>query len=142
MITLYKNKSDLKVMNKQLTKVKDIEKYELFDIDVVTPTFILTYEPSIIDSNYLYYDKNKRYYYINEISRIDGGEVIIKCSVDVLMSFKTDILNCKATIDRNENERNGYLNDSSYKAYAYSQIVAKKFPNGMNDDSIILMTIG
>ena len=142
MISLYKNKSDLKVMNKQLTKVKDIEKYELFDIDVVTPTFILTYEPSIIDSNYLYYDKNKRYYYINEISRIDGGEVIIKCSVDVLMSFKTDILNCKATIDRNENERNGYLNDSSYKAYSYSQIVAKKFPNGMYDDSIILMTIG
>lgn len=142
MITLYKNKSDLKVMNKQLTKVKDIEKYELFDIDVVSPTFILTYEPSIIDSNYLYYDKNKRYYYINEISRIDGGEVIIKCSVDVLMSFKTDILNCKATIDRNEFERNGYLNDGKYQAYAYNQIVAKKFPNGMYDDSIILMTIG
>lgn len=142
MLTLYHNKSDKIVLNKSLTKIADIESYQIFNKDVVAPVYNISYSESFSKANYLYDSANKRYYYIKEISEKSGGELILACEVDVLMSFSSEIKNCYATIDRNEFERNGYLNDGKYQAYAYNQIVAKKFPKGMYDDSIILMTIG
>ena len=61
---------------------------------------------------------------------------------DVRYSHREGIKGLTCTVARNENLSNGYLPDSSYKTYAYEQIVCKAFPNKFNNDSIILMTVG
>ena len=110
--------------------------------DIISPTYNVEFFNEIYNTNYLYDDTTKRYYYVNNIEMDSGGRVNLYCDVDVLMSFATEIKKVTATVDRNENTKNGYLVDSRYKTYAYEQIVAKRFPNAMNNDSIILMTIG
>ena len=142
MIKLLKNLSDRKVVSKNITDILTLTAYELIDVDVVSPSFICEYDSRILDANYIFYDTTDRYYYISEVKLTEAGQMHIRCSVDVLMSFAAEIRKCKATIDRNEKQRNGYLNDNRYQAYAYSQIVAKKFPHALEDDSIILMTVG
>ena len=61
---------------------------------------------------------------------------------DVRYSHREGIKGLTCTVARNENLKNGYLHDSSYNIYAYEQVVCKMYPNAINQDSIILMTVG
>ena len=73
---------------------------------------------------------------------IQNQTVIITCKIDVLMSYRTKILSNTCTISKNENLSNAYLYDNGYQLLSYKNIVTKKFPSGLTDNSIILMTVG
>ena len=71
-------------------------------VDILSPSFIFNNDSTLYDYNYLYCATFKRYYYITGISILTGGRILIQCSVDVLQTYKDEILNCKATITRSE----------------------------------------
>lgn len=142
-ITLYNTKSDKEKLNKDLTELVVVDDAKITtSFDMLKATVIL--KRNIINDitriNYLYIDSFKRFYFC-EVS-IENGFIILSCDVDVLMSYKNDILKIEATIDRNEFLRNGYIQDDSYKVLAYEEVVCKSFPSGLTNDSLILMTVG
>lgn len=142
-ITLYNTKSEKEKLNKELTELVVVVDAKITtSFDMLKATVIL--KRNVIDDitkiNYLYIDSFKRFYFC-EVS-IENGFIILSCDVDVLMSYKTDILKIEATIDRNEFLRNGYIQDDSYKVLAYEEVVCKSFPSGLTNDSLILMTVG
>lgn len=101
--------------------------------------------PVIYGYNYMYIDEFQRWYFIDDIINISANRWIIKASVDVLMSFKNDILSTSAVIDKAENEftANLYLDDGSFvmDSRKYNQV--KEFPSGLNTDgSYILICAG
>ena len=144
-ITFYNNESDAIVVSKKITSVSSINNAKIInETDIVNPSIVVSrkfYDSNILKANYLYIDKLDRYYYINNISFAESM-IVIDCTVDVLMSYKKQIRNITCTVTRNENLKNGYLNDDNYNIQAYKQVVCKMFPNGINNDSIILMTAG
>ena len=144
-ITFYNNESDAIEVSKKITSVSSINNAKIInETDIVNPSIIVSrnfYDSIILQANYLYIDNLHRYYYINNISFADSM-IVIDCTVDVLMSYKNGIRNITCTVTRNENLKNGYLNDDNYNIQAYKQVVCKMFPNGINNDSIILMTAG
>ena len=144
-ITFYNNESDAIVVSKKITSVSSINNAKIInETDIVNPSIVVSrkfYDSIILKANYLYIDKLNRYYYINNISFAESM-IVIDCTVDVLMSYKKQIRNITCTVTRNENLKNGYLNDDNYNIQAYKQVVCKMFPNGINNDSIILMTAG
>lgn len=144
-ITFYNNESDAIVVSKKITQISSINNAKIInETDIVNPSIIVSrkfYDSIILKANYLYIDKIERYYYINNISFAESM-MVIDCTVDVLMSYKKQIRNITCTVTRNENLKNGYLNDDNYNIQAYKQVVCKMFPNGINNDSIILMTAG
>lgn len=144
-ITFYNNESDAIVVSKKITQISSINNAKIInETDIVNPSIIVSrkfYDSIILKANYLYIDKLERYYYINNISFAESM-IVIDCTVDVLMSYKSKIRNITCTVTRNENLKNGYLNDDNYNIQAYKQVVCKMFPNGINNDSIILMTAG
>lgn len=144
-ITFYNNESDAILVDKKITSISSISNAKIInETDIVNPSIIVSrnfYDSIILKANYLYIDKLDRYYYINNISFADSM-IVIDCTVDVLMSYKSEIRNITCTVTRNENLKNGYLNDDNYNIQAYKQVVCKMFPNGINNDSIILMTAG
>ena len=144
-ITFYNNESDTIVVSKKITQISSISNAKIInETDIVNPSIIVSrkfYDSLILKANYLYIDKLERYYYINNISFAESM-IEIDCTVDVLMSYKNQIRNLTCTVTRNENLKNGYLNDDNYNIQAYKQVVCKMFPNGINNDSIILMTAG
>lgn len=115
-------------------------------IDYMNPTFIIGTDSdtmnTIKDSNYLYVERWKRYYYIDSYEFQTGGRLIIKCHIDVLYTYKNEILNTTCTVDRNEKKCNGYIIDTDFTKLAYKKYVTKKFPKGFDTESIILMTVG
>ena len=91
--------------------------------------------------NYFYIPDFRRYYFKTGLTN-DNGECVVTMREDVLMSWKDEIKMNAATVTRNENISNGYLNDPQFKAVAYEEIVTRQFPNAMEDDTLILMTVG
>lgn len=144
-ITFYNNESDAIAVNKKITSISSINNAKIInETDIVNPSIIVSrnfYDSIILKANYLYIDKLDRYYYINNISFAESM-IVIDCIVDILMSYKKQIRNITCTVTRNENLKNGYLNDDNYNIQAYKQVVCKMFPNAINNDSIILMTAG
>lgn len=144
-ITFYNNESDAIVVSKKITSISSINNAKIInETDIVNPSIVVSrnfYDSIILKANYLYIDKLDRYYYINNISFADSM-IVIDCTVDVLMTYKNQIRNLTCTVTRNENLKNGYLNDDNYNIQAYKQVVCKMFPNAINNDSIILMTAG
>lgn len=91
--------------------------------------------------NYMYIEEFDRYYFIEEISSIRTNIWTIKGTVDVLMSFKNDILRSSAIIDKVENElaANLYLDDGSFVMDTRKYNEVKEFPNGFNDSGTYIL---
>lgn len=95
--------------------------------------------------NYMYIADFGRYYYIDEIVNVSNNRWIINASVDVLMSFKNDILHTSAVVDKIEgaNQANLYLDDGSFVMDSRKYNEVKEFPSGLNENgSYILICAG
>lgn len=143
-VQIYKTTSEKNKLNKQLELVKEINVKLLNDTEILKPVIEVSHIPikDLNSANYMYIPDLNRYYFIDNIELMTGNNVYISGSVDVLMSYMADILNIKGTVKRSESLKNGYIIDENYKSVSYSQIVTKRFPNSMNQDSFILMTVG
>ena len=143
---LYVVKDDKRKANKNLSNIikenviityKDATEF-------IRPIIVLDYDGSwnMRDCNYIYLSDKNRYYFVEKHSFQKGQKVVYELLIDVRTSHKEGIRSLTCTVTRNENLKNGYLLDSSYKTYAYEQIVCKAFPNKFSNNSIILMTVG
>ena len=82
--------------------------------DVINPsiTFECT-DDKILKSNYVYIPTFNRYYFINSITSMRTNLWRVNLHCDVLYSFRNDVLQIKAIIDRQENNFNRYLIDNN-----------------------------
>ena len=142
-LTFYKNLSDPKKAIKTLTSLGEIQNCILRDEQsVINPNFEVASAALPNDFNYVYCDYTGRYYFTGDPVMVRSGLWRIPCHVDVLSTFFNDYKGISVTVNRNESMRNGFLIDDQYKAKAYREIMCRKFPNKMTDDSIILLTVG
>lgn len=123
---LYYNKSDKRYINKSLTLINDISIELKSDTSIINPTLILSYNSEVMQANYIYIPELDRYYYIDNIIA-STQKLIVECSVDVLMSWRSQIDNMDVIVERSENVYNLYLPDEKFKLYNYPLIQTKKF---------------
>lgn len=101
--------------------------------------------PLLYNYNYMYISEFKRFYFIDEITNVSRNRWVIRASVDVLFSFKNDILNMECVLDKVENEAvaNLYLDDGSFVMDSRKYNEIKEFPYGLNENgSFILICAG
>lgn len=142
-INLYNVSDDNEKVDKTLGTAKSFTNCSIKEqTDVTNITLRFQTTDNLSGYNYAYVSEYGRYYFIDKIETTPTGYWVLSCRCDVLMSFKDQILELKGTVTRSESLYNGFLTDPTYKAYAYKQIVTKTFPNAINDDTFILMTVG
>ncbi len=127
-ITLSNTRDEVEVLDKTLTDSVSRE-CVLVNTDVLNP--ILKLESIVIDKNYVYIPTFKRYYFVRTVETINGMRTLLHCSVDVLMSYKNEIMELDAYISRNEFDANFLLNDSSMPLLAEKRLVVKGFGDDM-----------
>lgn len=82
-----------------LTSMGTISNVVIKDTDeMMTPTFILKTDQLVYNSNYVYCNFTSRYYYITSIDVLTGGRIAINCKVDVLFTYKNEILHSSAWV--------------------------------------------
>ena len=148
-ITLYKTKSANNVINKKLESEKNLGNNCVLadNTSVTSPTVIIggiSSLDSISNYNYAYIAQCHRYYYINDIIALSGGRVKLVLTVDVLMSYKTDILNSTQLVTRQKNKGKMYLADADWTVDGRTYLRSHYFSENHfapQNDSFVLITV-
>ena len=101
-LTFYKQSATPDRVDKTnfLTPVGTVQGVRLNEnTDLMGPAFILKTNPVVYNANYLYADTMGRYYYIDRVTALSGGRISIDCKIDVLHTYRAEILGSSAWVD-------------------------------------------
>ena len=145
-IKLCSSISEIVAINKDISIIDDVSATIKGALSVENPVLILQYKSDIQSNvNYVYIPEYNRYYFVTDIINLTGGRYELHCKVDVLMSFKDNILNLSCIVDKQSSKDNAnmYLDDGSFVVQSKEFVDTINFPNGFNDNGeFILITAG
>ena len=112
-------------------------------VDVLEPVILIgqNVDPSC---NYCYIDLFDRYYNMKPVS-VRTGLTELHCSVDVLMSYSSDILALPAIAARTQvsnDQYSSYLIDTQQRIYTYKTICTRLLHTFSYGSDFILITAG
>ena len=94
MIKFYSIKYDYRIIGKlnNYIPVFELDVPLKHSTDLIKPVLVVNSENSLQDINYCYIDVFERFYFIDKVETIRNNLYRICCTVDVLESFRMDIL--------------------------------------------------
>lgn len=144
---LYYNKSDRRYIKKVLEPVipagassPEFNIEILEDSSIENPRLILSTPTNSIQANYMFIQDLARYYYIDEVT-LSNGRLIVTASVDVLMSFQSEILTTWVVLERQESLFNLYLPDNLLPLETPSNVRTIVFPKGFQKNSEFILIL-
>lgn len=126
-IQLMNNSSPVEKIGKELTAGGTYQCSLKEDTSVLNPIIIIKTSDPVYSYNYMYISDFGRYYFIDDIKSVNNNIWEVHAHVDVLETYKTQILTNSAVVARQQNKFNTYLNDPEWKVYANENVVAYKF---------------
>lgn len=144
-VGFYNTADDPRAVNKTTSLVASLN-CDILDSTNITNPVILVDAPHLHKNiNYMYIADFSRYYFA-KTEIVNGSICKITGECDVLMSFKTGILNTKALLDRTGNNKYNdlFFADEKIRKYAYERTQARYFPNNVlnRDGYCVLITAG
>ena len=142
-IKLMYNKSPKNQVGKATNDISTITGTLKENCDMLSPSVLVETTPiEIVKSNYAYIAAFNRYYFITDYSVIRQNLIQLNLHVDVLESFKTDLLKCSCITSRQKNTWNLYLNDGALRTYQNALFQTLNFPNGFTAHEYVLAVAG
>ena len=143
LIHLFNNTSERNAITKTLTNEITISGSLREESNIHNPVIMIN-APSIIGFNYAYIPDFYRYYYVNDITSVRTGLWRLTLICDVLMSFKSAILNSYAIIDHTQTTQiTEYMQSDIWKTTVKDFTEIINFPSGLLDTGeYILITAG
>lgn len=142
-VTLYSCLASKEVVDKQ-SKLTQIEALTgefrgsmsiLHPVIQIKPTTTSTVAKILTQCNYVYIQEFSRYYFVDMITCVANDLIELELSIDVLYSWKTQILAQKIIVSRNEKEYALYLDDSMLKVYNNPNITVYHFKDSQDNDT-------
>lgn len=134
-VVLQRNKSASNVVNKDLTDVVTVNGTWRNPTSVIDPVVLIDQPEGIeVDDfmaniNYCHIEVAKRWYYITNIIATNNRLWELHCHVDVLMTYKADILAQECIVSRQANVYNLNLDDGWFMSYQNPLVQTKTFSN-------------
>lgn len=142
-IILYQNISENNAVNKNLTELTTLTGTLREQSSIIDPVINISGIDAHIGSmNYAYIPEFNRYYFITNIESVRNGLWRVSFHVDVLFSYREQIKNNHAIIERNEIEYDLKLNDGLFKTQQNPRIAQFPFPSGFNTWNFVLAIAG
>lgn len=129
-IWLQKNTSPPNKVDKNVENILEANGVLKDGCSIIDPVILIDTTLSdnmLADINYVYVETFGRYYYVTNIVLEHTTLYSVHCHVDVLMSFKDEMLENSGVIARQENAYNLYLDDGWFMAYQNPRIQTKLF---------------
>lgn len=142
-ITLYTTTSDRKALTKTLTNTNTVSGLVKQDsrLGWKSITLLISGDFSTFAWNYLALTAGgrTRYYFIQNMTVQRNSLIEITAEEDVLMTFKTEIMNARGLVIRSGNLGNMYYDDGTLKTLASRNTTVKIFPSGFNDNPTYIL---
>lgn len=142
-LILYKNKSDDKVVTKDIEQLIVLNGTLREGCSIINPVIKVEAINNSIASicNYAKIAQFGRYYFVRDII-FTGKLYELHMHVDVLASFQTELKRLDGVIARQEKIYNLYLQDGYFKTYQNPHVSIKQFPNGFDTQQFVLAVAG
>ena len=141
-VKFYTNTSQKNAVNKNISQLFDFSGTLRAESSIIKPVITFSGLTGIASINYAYIPDFGRYYFVTDIVCVRNNLFQVSMSVDVLMSFKSQILANNAIIERNENQYDLKLNDGLFKTMQNPRIAQFEFPNGFTNWDFVLAVAG
>lgn len=142
-ITFYTNNSEKNALTKTKTQIVRLDGTLKDGTSLLDPTVLCYHLDSYIpDINYFYIDEFARYYFITGVEIVRNDLWQISGHVDVLATYKDQILANRAIIQRNQNNYNLLLNDGLFKTQQNPRIATIPFSTGFTTSNYVLALAG
>lgn len=143
-VIFYNNASDDRCINKVLIGGTSYSGQARDSVNIMNP--VVRFDVSdVLRYNYAYIPELQRYYAITEITASYDNLYDVSFAVDVLMSFRAEILQLSAIVDKQSMPENGdeYIDDGSLVTDNVMFTRVHEFSAGFNDGpEYILITAG
>ena len=142
-LRLYRTLDSENVINKNLSLIHTMNIKLKDAINIINPILILSEVTGLdyFQCNYCLLSKFNRYYFIRDIEVLSDKNYKLRLEVDVLESFKDDILNSVVEVRRGIKEGDYYQTNPKVETLREIDIYSSQVKLGTKKD-IILSTIG
>ena len=143
-VQFFYNVSDPRCINKSLIEGETFEGQMRDQVNIMNPVVMFDSD-EILKYNYAYIPEFQRYYSVDTINVYRTKLYEVSLTVDVLMSFRRDILDCVAVVDKQSMPENGdeYIDDGSLVTDNIMFTEVLEFDEGFNDNvEYILIVAG
>lgn len=131
-IVFYKTTTDKDHLSKTLTDALTINGTLRDSCDLLNPVIEFEYNAAILTKNYCCIPDFNRKYFVTGVV-VDGKRIIVRLHVDVLSTYKTDILASRGNVVRS-NQGDKYIKDNratqTEKVYWRSMDMGPAFKSG------------
>lgn len=117
----------------------DVTITQYMDTSIINPVFRVKTVPT--NTNYLYVNDTGRYYYIDDMV-YSNQCILLYCTIDVLYTYRDDIINSTQLVARNENDYNDSLPDNFLPVTCQTQTCVDSFGIGLHRANTIDYIIG
>ena len=139
-LILYHNASDRNVINKELTEIETRSITLKKDTDLDRLQLFIHKIPSNV--NYLYLEPINKYYFIDSSKNVNNSMIELICNIDVLESYKTDILNSEVMVTLSQ-EKSYFKTNPDNKTTQERKIVSLDLSGKLEPETnLIISTIG
>ena len=139
-LVLMKNKSPVNQVGKDLETIATITGEFRHEANVSRLTVRIE-RTDPLGFNYIYCSKTGRFYFIEDVKMVRTGILDLICSVDVLESFGSELLQNVVIVSKNEKEYNLLLNDGTLKTQQNPLISMWNFPTGFGSDYEFVLVV-
>jgi len=141
-VQFFYNQSDARVINKNLIEGGTFSGQARDEVDVMNP--VIRFDTSnILRYNYAYIPEFQRYYEVVKRTAFREGLWDVEFSIDVLMSFRGDILPLPVVVDKQSDITNGdeYIDDGSLVTdnLMFTRVI--NFEYGFNDNPEYILIV-
>lgn len=142
-IILYKTRSTSNTIGKVLETETPVDNVLLKDrTDIKQPVLKLKNDDSIFGFNYCFIPNFNRYYFIQNIRVFPNSIFELDLAVDVLETFKTDIISSKGFV-KHQSEFNAYYNkDYNSEVRKEIDVYNSNITLNINSKNMVLVTVG
>lgn len=130
-LSLFKTNNDSRTCLKTLERIVDLTLQPNAELNLLKPSFTIPYSGTYLTSNYCYIDTFDRYYFINDMSLLNGKMLSVSCSVDPLMSFYKYFKFSKGFCTRNQNDIQPWIKDDLRPLAPYTTTRVLKLDNNI-----------
>lgn len=143
-ITFYNNVSEKNVIRKTINNPMPISGTLRESTSVINPVITVQAPVTLVGYNYCHIPDFSRYYYVVDVKSIRNNLWAVTLRVDVLMSFKSDILNTPAIIDHTtEQGITNYMNSNIWQSLVKDKTDIINFSSGLSESGgYVLITAG
>lgn len=139
-LVLMKNKSPVNQVGKDLETIATITGQFRHEVNISHLTVRIERNDPL-GFNYIYCSKTGRFYFVEDVKIVRTGILDVICSVDVLESFGSELLQNVVIVSKNEKEYNLLLNDGTLKTQQNPLISMWNFPTGFGTDYEFVLVV-